>query len=178
MFIGDKPEEMSQELRILDRSFWIDDITRGDKLLESKNHLGNVLTVISDKKLGFEPNTVDGIADGDKAQVLSANDYYPFGWNMPGRQVSNSDYRFGFNGMENEDELGKGVKNTHYRKLDSRIGRWTSVDPAAAMYYSWSPYNLSMNSPLANSDPSGATVDPGSQAEYDDVVQGLSLIHI
>ena len=62
--------------------------------------------------------------------------------------------------MENEDELAEGVKNTKYRKLDSRIGRWMSVDPAAELYYSWSPYSLSMDSPLANSDPSGATVVP------------------
>lgn len=61
--------------------------------------------------------------------------------------------------MEKNSEL-EGSYTTEYRQLDSRIGRWTSVDPAANLYYSWSPYNLSMNSPLANSDPSGATVTP------------------
>lgn len=68
--------------------------------------------------------------------------------------------------MENEDELVEGAKNTEYRKLDSRIGRWMSVDPAANLYYSWSPYNLSMDNPILNSDPSGATVvDPGCDNE-------------
>ena len=77
---------------------------------------------------------------------------------MPGRKFSSGEYRFGFNGMENEEEISSGHKNTKFRKLDTRIGRWLSVDPAAEMYYSWSPYSLSMDNPLANSDPSGATV--------------------
>lgn len=60
--------------------------------------------------------------------------------------------------MEKDPDVAEGVNNTRYRMLDTRIGRWMSVDPAAAMYYSWSPYNLSMDNPLVNSDPSGATV--------------------
>lgn len=79
---------------------------------------------------------------------------------MPGRKFNAGDYRFGFNGMENEEEISSGHKNTKFRLLDTRIGRWTAVDPAANLYYSWSPYNLSMDSPIANSDASGATVTP------------------
>ena len=60
--------------------------------------------------------------------------------------------------MENEDEINNGQKNTQFRRLDTRVGRWLSVDPAAELYYSWSPYNLSINNPVINSDPSGATV--------------------
>jgi RHS repeat-associated protein len=58
--------------------------------------------------------------------------------------------------MEKNTEL-EGSYTTEYRQLDTRIGRWTGVDPAADLYYSWSPYNLSMNNPILNSDPSGAT---------------------
>jgi RHS repeat-associated protein len=69
--------------------------------------------------------------------------------------------------MENEDELVEGAKNTEYRKLDSRIGRWMSVDPAANLYYSWSPYSLSLDNPLSNTDPSGATV--GHPSRWDNM---------
>ena len=62
--------------------------------------------------------------------------------------------------MEEDKDVAEGVNTTRYRMLDTRIGRWMSVDPAAAKYYSWSPYNLSMDNPIANSDPSGATVSP------------------
>jgi len=43
------------------------------------------------------------------ADVLSATDYYPFGSPMPGRNLEGDGYRFGFNGMEKDDEvLGNG----------------------------------------------------------------------
>ncbi len=57
--------------------------------------------------------------------------YYPFGMLQPGRNYSTTDYRFGFNGMEADDEV-KGTKNsytTQFRQYDPRIGRWLSVDP-------------------------------------------------
>jgi hypothetical protein len=74
--------------------------------------------------------------------------------------------------MEETPELNSGHNSTRYRELDARIGRWWSVDPAAALYYSWSPYNLSICSPLINSDPSGATVTP-TQDGFDQLNIGL-----
>lgn len=62
--------------------------------------------------------------------------------------------------MEQDEEVSEGSYTTTYRSLDTRIGRWRSVDPAAHLYYSWSPYNLSANNPIQNTDPSGATISP------------------
>jgi len=44
---------------------------------------------------------------------------------------SNLEYRYGFNGMEKDDEVkGKGNSyTTHFRMLDPRLGRWLSTDP-------------------------------------------------
>ncbi len=79
--------------------------TRGNKLFELSNHLGNVLVTVSDKKIGHNANgkTVDYY----NADVVTANDYYPFGSLMPGRQysIANTNYRYGFNGKENDNEL-------------------------------------------------------------------------
>lgn len=58
--------------------------------------------------------------------------------------------------MENEDELAEGVNNTQYRKLDSRIGRWLSIDPLASSFPNQSPYNFGFNNPVFYTDKSGA----------------------
>jgi phospholipase/lecithinase/hemolysin len=38
------------------------------------------------------------------------------------------------------------------------IGKWMSVDPLADNYYTWSPYNYSMNDPINKYDPDGQFV--------------------
>ena len=37
--------------------------------------------------------------------VLSYNDYYPYGMLLPKRHASDESYRYGFNGMEKDDEV-------------------------------------------------------------------------
>lgn len=56
---------------------------RGNKRYELSNHLGNVLATISDKKLG-ESRGSDTVLYY-RAEVINAQDYYPFGMIMPGR---------------------------------------------------------------------------------------------
>jgi RHS repeat-associated protein len=71
--------------------------------------------------------------------------------------VKENGYRFGFNGMEKDDEV-KGVGNSlnfGARIYDTRLGRWLSVDPDQAKYTSWSPYCAFNNSPILMVDPSG-----------------------
>lgn len=52
----------------------------GTKNFELSNHLGNVLSVITDN--------IRMTADSTWATVMNANDYYAFGSSMPGRQIS------------------------------------------------------------------------------------------
>ena len=81
-------------------------------------------------------------------------------------------YRFGFNGMEKDDEV-KGNGNfmfTHYRGIDTRIGRWLSVDPKTKLAAWESPY-LSMGAnPIWRYDPMGDKWDDSndSQEKADD----------
>ena len=42
--------------------------------------------------------------DSTMAGVVSTNDYYPFGLGMAGRSWNDSTYRYGFNGMEKDDD--------------------------------------------------------------------------
>ncbi len=74
---------------------------------------------------------------------------------VPNRHGSSSAYRYGFNGMEKDDEL-KGIGNSYdfgARMLDPRVGRWFSTDPkqkASQTYYSFGA-----NNPIIFVDPDG-----------------------
>jgi len=92
---------------------------------ELSNHLGNVLNVVTDRKIAVESTTTAGIVDHYTAQVVSYSDYSPFGMQMPERYGSIADYKYGFQGQEKDDEV-KGQGNSYttlYRMLDPRIGR-------------------------------------------------------
>lgn len=56
---------------------------RGAKQYELANHLGNVLATVSDKKIGVASGNAIGYFIAD---VVTEQDYYPFGMVMPGRR--------------------------------------------------------------------------------------------
>ena len=107
--------------------------------------LGNVRTTITDRKIATFDSNWD--ITGYTADIKSANDYFPGGMLMPGRQFNGTDYRFGYQGSEKDDEI-KGIGNsytTFFRQYDPIIIRWLSVDPVTA---SWeSPYAAMKGNP-------------------------------
>lgn len=66
---------------------------------------------------------------------------------MPGRHGNTSDYRYGFQGQEMDNELkGEGNSvNYKYRMHDPRVGRFFSMDPMERLYVWNSPYAFSEN---------------------------------
>lgn len=97
------------------------------------------------------------IGDIGSADITSAQDYYPFGWTMPGRKYNPGDYRYGFNGMEKDDEV-KGTGsfiNYKARMQDTRIARFLSVDPLTSKYPHYSPYQFAGNTPIQAIDLDG-----------------------
>ena len=60
-----------------------DSMMVGSVNYELSNHLGNVLSTISDKKIGVSAGRTT--VDYYSAVVTTQNDYYPFGMQMPGR---------------------------------------------------------------------------------------------
>ena len=91
-------------------------------------------------------------------QVASAADYYPFGWEMPGRKYNSSEYRYGFNGKE-KDQDGEFGRLTDYdygfRIYNPAVGRFLSVDPLRAEYPWYTPYQFAGNMPIAAIDLDG-----------------------
>src|SRR5690606_6726408 len=73
-----------------------------NKFYEFSNHLGNVLLVTTDRRMGIDTDvSPDGIINYYQPDIVQESDYYPFGMLMPGRHNSYGDsYRYGFNGME------------------------------------------------------------------------------
>jgi RHS repeat-associated protein len=130
--------------------------TRGEKIYELSNHLGNVLTTISDKKIQQGQCSRNGncFVFGYTADILSATDYYPGGMIMPGRKFSRG-YRYGFNGKEKVDEIsGEGnAYDFDARMYSPRIGRWFSTDAHSKAFSS--PYNYVQNNPVNRIDPDG-----------------------
>ena len=131
----------------------ITNFERGNKFFELSNHLGNVLVTVSDRKLQMSAGGV--LVDYYKADVVSANDYYPFGMAMPGRGFSSEKYRYGFNGKEKDKDIAVGDYDFGARIYDGRIGRWLSVDPLADKYPSHAPYIFSANNPVLVLDVDG-----------------------
>jgi hypothetical protein len=129
---------------------------RGTKFFELSNHLGNILATVSDKKKGISTDSTT--IDHYEADIVSAQEYYPFGMQMPGRGFNNSKYRYGFNGQEKSDEIDPtGNHNTaEFWEYDTRIGRRWNIDPKLKI--GESPYSTFSGNPILLADPHGDTV--------------------
>jgi RHS repeat-associated protein len=127
--------------------------TLGLKQYELSNHLGNVLSVISDMKL---PVVDAGVIVSYTAVVVSATDYSAFGVALYGRSWSSESYRYGFNGQEKEKEITGTETHTsaEFWMYDSRLGRRWQLDPCQQIFLS--DYSCFGNNPIVMSDFKGA----------------------
>jgi RHS repeat-associated protein len=76
---------------------------------------------------------------------------------MVGRNDPGDGYRYGFNGMEKDDEV-KGSGNSYdfgARMYDSRLARFLSIDPKQSKFPWMSPYVFAANSPIRFVDVNG-----------------------
>jgi RHS repeat-associated protein len=79
---------------------------------------------------------------------------------MPGRNYNApgiADYRYGFNGKENDDEAkGEGNQLDYgFRIYDPRVGKFLSVDPLTKKYPELTPYQFASNTPIQAIDLDG-----------------------
>ncbi|MCX6239669.1 MAG: RHS repeat-associated core domain-containing protein [Bacteroidia bacterium] len=114
------------------------------------DHLGNVRV------------TFGGHSSGGP-EVLQVTDYDPFGLVMAQQNfvaAENSlQNKYLYNGKELQDDVLGGTALDWYdygaRMYDPMIGRFTTNDPHAENYYSWSTYHYAANNPIAMIDPDG-----------------------
>jgi RHS repeat-associated protein len=127
----------------------------GLKSFELANHLGNVLVTVSDKPIYKVSSTTIFF----QPEITSSSDYYPFGAPIAGRGYSSEAYRFGFNGKEVDGEVNGEGNSIDFgaRMLDTRLGRWLSVDPMKKGFPFESPFIFVSNNSLVYNDPTGKT---------------------
>jgi len=129
-----------------------DSLMIGSYQYELGNHVGNIVSTISDKKVGVSSNNTT--VDYYKAEVISQNDYYPFGMFMPGRSYNPQSYRYTINGQDKEPELNENITSAEFWMYDSRLGRRWNMDPV--LKENESPYAAFGNNPIWNMDPDGS----------------------
>lgn len=122
---------------------------------ELTDHLGNIRALIADYR---KATIVSNAITSNDVPLLSFTDYYAFGSNM--RSYNQTESRMGFNGKELNSEIAGAGNNYDFgaRMLDTRLGRWMSLDPLQSKYPSMSPYNFSGDSPICFKDNDGKTI--------------------
>ncbi len=132
----------------------------GRRHYELSNHLGNVMAVISDKK----------VVQADQSyypEMIDVYDYYAFGGLRDFTKIDSilaggRGYRYGFNGKENDSEVkGEGNQQDYgMRVYDPRLGRFLSVDPLTKGFPFYTPYQFAGNMPVWAIDLDGAEPIP------------------
>lgn len=73
---------------------------------------------------------------------------------------------FKYNGKELDREMQLSTYDHAARYMNSAIGRFSSIDPLAEKYYSWSPYHYAGNNPLRITDPTGMYWEDEESKKY------------
>ncbi|WP_420571674.1 RHS repeat domain-containing protein [Kordia sp.] len=116
-----------------------------------KDHLGNI-------RLSYEDINGDGNIS-PKTEIKEENHYYPFGLKMRGfnNQITGRDHQYGYNGIEESNELGNNMLEMDMRQYDAAIARWVVIDPVT--HFDYSPYQSFDNNPIYWADPSGTDAE-------------------
>ncbi|MDH6310470.1 RHS repeat-associated protein [Dysgonomonas sp. PFB1-18] len=134
-YVGNKIYENGKLKRILvDGGYWED----GKYHFFRQDHLGNTRTV----------QDQDGT-------FIQRKYYYPFGAGFPENCKENAKQPYKYNGKELDQMHRLDWYDYSARHYEPSIGRFTTVDPLAEKYYSWSPYNYVGNNPIKRVDPNG-----------------------
>jgi RHS repeat-associated protein len=120
---------------------------------ELTNHLGNVMTTISDNRIRVPHQNDSTLTLCYLPKILTTNDYYPFGMQMRERSYDHTGtgYRFGFNQKELDPEGMGGGGSTYdygFRIYNPQIARFLSVDPLTSDYPWYSTYQFAGNMPI------------------------------
>jgi RHS repeat-associated protein len=71
-----------------------------------------------------------------------------------GINLNQNKYRYGYQGSEKDADFGEDFYSTYYRGLDTRLGRWFSIDPkpnySVGYYCSMEANPINLNDPLGD----------------------------
>jgi len=126
-----------------------------------KDHLGNNRAVID------QYNT-----------LIQSTQYYPFGMAFADGYDNGTKQPYKYNGKELDQVHGLNLYDYAARHYDGAVPHFTTVDPAAEMYYSWSPYVYCLNNPLLFVDENGMWPSLGDIKKKATEVVNVSLSFI
>ncbi|WP_299461803.1 RHS repeat-associated core domain-containing protein [uncultured Microscilla sp.] len=119
-----------------------------------------VFTTAGSHQVGYQ-------AIGDKTQVVfKLTDPTPNvgslleATNIALHNTDFGDYRYGFNGKENDQEWGKLIQDYGFRLYNPAIGKFLSVDPLSPSYPELTPYQFASNTPVWAIDLDGLEAVP------------------
>ncbi|MEY5041270.1 MAG: hypothetical protein RLZZ414_818 [Bacteroidota bacterium] len=99
--------------------------------------------------------------------------YYKTKYSAKGSSLSSLNYRFGYQGSEKDNEVNSSNGSsytTEFRQLDTRLGRWFSVDP---VFQPWqSSYTSMDNNPVNLTDVLGDQADGAAKKTKEYKVKG------
>lgn len=87
-------------------------------------------------------------------EVIQKTHFYPFGMSFADSEEPN-EQPYLYNGKEYDGMHGLNLYDYSARFYDPEGVRFTSIDPHAENYYSWSPYAYVGNNPMRLTDPTG-----------------------
>lgn len=105
--------------------------------------------------------SVRAIVDARSGDVLKRYDYYPYGleWGYEQKE-KRREYRYKYNGKEDQANLGIDYLDYGARLYDPYIGSWTCMDPEARKFPSSGAYVFCAANPVNYIDPDGMVVRP------------------
>ena len=144
-----------------------------DYVYQFKDHLGNIRLSYSDRdkdgKIDLEGIGEDLDNDGraEEYEIVQEKNYYPFGLQHEGynNKVSGRKHNYGYNGKEENNELGLDWLDFGARNYDASIGRWMNIDPLSELMTRHSPYNYGFNNPIR-------FIDPDGMSPFDVIIDG------
>lgn len=144
--------------------FYVDGVSVGSKYVGSaviNNVTGCDLLIAKTGNNNYLKAEFDEFAVYHRAlDAAEVGDLYELGcadMDSDGGELASGGYRYGFNGMERDDEVkGKGNSiNYKARIYDARLGRFLSIDPLTMQFPYYSPYQFAGNKPIEAIDLDG-----------------------
>jgi RHS repeat-associated protein len=123
-----------------------------------RHHLGNILTTITDRRIGVY-DVLMGQFDHYEPEQYDSREYYAFG--SESRRGSNPwtvivDSKQGFNNKEKSHKTNSKTNYDYgFRIYNAGIGRFLSVDPLTSSYPELTPYQFASNTPIQAIDLNG-----------------------
>jgi RHS repeat-associated protein len=109
--------------------------------------------------------------------IVQETHYDPWGLELKGlgyQYGGLNENKYLYNGKELLDDQSLGLYDYGARYYDPVIGRWTSPDPMAESYQAFSPYNYTLNNPIAFTDPNGMWVEGQNGGMFTDDPDDIS----